>query len=118
MHTALISCRAWWNRAPWRQSALVTTRLPLPITPNAALQACLAIVSPTTSATVGRAIAECGCPLAPAPGVTSTSLTTRSSYVDHGTVAGRFQLDLGQVAEHLLAHVGDHDALRSELGEV
>src|SRR5436305_11805341 len=111
MHTALISCLAGWKRTPWRHNAFVTTRLPLPITPKATLTPCLAMVSPTTSATVGWASAGCGCPLAPASGVASTSLTT-GSYVDDGTAAGRLELDLGHETVHLLAHVGDHDAPR------
>ena len=58
MQTALHSWRAWWKRAPPLHSALVTIRLPLPMTPNASCTPCEAIVVPTTSATDGAFVIE------------------------------------------------------------
>src|SRR6478736_1193943 len=118
MHVALISCRAWWNCAPWRHSVLVTTRLPETSTPKASLTPWFAIVWPTTSAPVGGAVAARGCACGPGLGETSTSLPRRPSYVDHRAVAGRLQLDFGRMGEHLVAHVSDHEAPCGEVRAV
>ena len=58
MQTAPHSWREWWKRAPPLHSALVTIRLPLPMTPNASCTPCEAIVVPTTSATDGAFVIE------------------------------------------------------------